>query len=133
MEPDVTIGVVVVVQRAGRFLLIRRAAGVAAPGAWCFVGGAVEPGETQAAAAVREFREEVGGEIRPLRPIWEYVRPDGRLRLHYWEAELISEPLRANPAEVAELRWCAPAEIEALPGVLESNVVFVRTVLLCPD
>ncbi len=126
MEPQVTVGVVAVVERAGRYLLIRRAAGVVAPGAWCFVGGAVEPGETQAAAAVREFREEVGGEIRPVRSLWEYVRPDGRLRLHYWEAELIGGPLRANPAEVAEIGWYTAAEIEALPDVLASNIAFVR-------
>lgn len=35
-------GVVVVVEREGRFLVIRRAASVIAPNAWCFVGGAIE-------------------------------------------------------------------------------------------
>jgi 8-oxo-dGTP pyrophosphatase MutT (NUDIX family) len=127
VEPKVTVGVVVVVERAGRYLLIRRAAGVIAPGAWCFVGGAVEPGETQAEAAVREFREEVGGEVRPLRAVWKYVRPDGGLRLHFWEAELIGEVLQPNPAEVAEIGWYTAAEIEALPDGLASNVAFLRS------
>lgn len=121
-------GVVVVVHRAGRFLMIRRAAGVLAGGCWCFVGGAIEPGETQPDAVVREFAEEVGGHVIPLRKIWEYARPDGKLLLHWWLAELGDEVLRANELEVAEVRWCTLAEIETLPDVLESNVRFVRGV-----
>ena len=76
-------GVVVVGRREGRFLMIRRAPGVLAGGAWCFVGGAIEPGETQPQAVVREFAEEVGGRAQPLRKIWEYTRPDGKLVLHW--------------------------------------------------
>lgn len=46
----------------GRVLMQLRdaRAGVAAPGQWCFFGGAVEPGETLEAAARREFAEETG-------------------------------------------------------------------------
>jgi 8-oxo-dGTP diphosphatase len=132
-DDSVTLGIVVVVQRGDRFLMIRRAAGVPVPGAWCFVGGAIEPGETEEQAVVREFHEEVGGHVRPLNRVWEYLRPDGKLRLFWWQAELLDSrakmnfaPLHANPAEVAELRWCTPEEIEALPGLLESNCEFLR-------
>jgi 8-oxo-dGTP diphosphatase len=121
-------GVVVVVVRDGRLLVIRRSAGVPAGGAWCFVGGAIEPGESQPEAVKREFREEVGGRVRPIERIWEYTRPDGTLKLHWWLAELGSEELRPNPAEVAELRWCTPAELEALPRTLESNLRFLQAV-----
>lgn len=122
-------GVVVVVRRADRFLLIRRAEGVRAGGAWCFVGGAVEAGESQAQAVEREFREEVGGAVRPIRKVWEYESSDGRLRLHWWLAELDAEPLVPNPAEVQELRWCSMSEIERLPELLESNRRFLREVV----
>jgi 8-oxo-dGTP diphosphatase len=118
-------GVVAVVARDGRYLLVRRARGVVAPGAWCFVGGAIEPGETQEQALVREFAEEVGGVIRPVRRIWEYLHPDGRLRLYWWHAELIDADLCPNLAEVAELRWCTPAEMRALPDLLPSNRAFL--------
>ena len=128
----VTLGVVVVVQRGGRLLVIRRAAGVIVPGAWCFVGGAIEPGETEEQAVVREFHEEVGGHVRPLNRVWEYLRPDGKLRLFWWRAELIDDDLHANAAEVAELRWCTPDEIEALPGLLESNREFLRLIRAGP-
>ncbi len=121
-------GIVVVVERAGRYLVVRRSEHVVAPGAWCFVGGAIEPGETQEQAVVREFREEVGGRVRPLRRVWEYVRNDPgapSLRLFWWLVELLDDDLHANPAEVAELRWCTPGEMLALPNLLESNRQFV--------
>ena len=37
-------GVVGVMQRDEKYLVIRRAAGVRAPGAWCFPGGTIEAG-----------------------------------------------------------------------------------------
>ena len=120
-----TEGVVIVVARDGRYLVVRRSSRVVAPGAWCFVGGAIEPGESEQQALVREFREEVGGRISPVRRIWEYVRPDGRLRLYWWSAELLDDDLCPNPAEVAELRWCTPAEMRALPDLLPSNREFL--------
>lgn len=120
-------GVVAVVRRAGRFLLIRRAEGILAGGAWCFVGGGIEPGEPQPDALAREFREETGGAIRPLEKVWEYRRPDGKLLLHWWLAELVDDRFRPDPAEVADLRWCNEAEMRALPWVLESNVEFLES------
>ncbi len=121
-------GVVAVVHCDGRFLVIRRAAHILAGGAWCFVGGAIDAGETPQQAVVREFREEVGGRVRPVRRVWEYVRPDGGLRLEWWLAEWDGGALRPDPAEVAELRWCTAEELEALPGLLDGNIEFVRQV-----
>lgn len=121
-------GVVIVVQQDGRFLLIRRAAGLLAGGAWCFVGGAIQRGETQPEAVAREFAEEVGGHVQPAGKIWEYLRPDGGLLLHWWLARLEQGRLIANPLEVAEIRWCTPDEALSLPDLLESNVHFIQAV-----
>lgn len=118
-------GVVIVVAREGKFLMIRRAPAVRAGNAWCFVGGAIEAGESQELAGVREFREEVGGEIRMVRKIWEYTRPDGGLRLHWWLAELVSEGFTLNASEVTEMQWVALDEARRLPGLLESNAMFL--------
>jgi 8-oxo-dGTP pyrophosphatase MutT (NUDIX family) len=121
-------GVVVVVRRDGRFLLIRRGPGVIVPDAWCFVGGAIEAGESEEGAVVREFREELGGSVRPVRRIWEWDRPDGKLRLYWWLAELTDARFDPNPVEVAEVRWCTAEEIDGLAGVLESNRLFLNAV-----
>jgi len=120
-------GVVAVVRHGNRFLMVRRAPHIAAGGAWCFPGGAIEPGESQQSALVREFREELGAAIRPIARIWGYLRPDGLL-LHWWLAELADQRLQPNPAEVAELRWCTFDEIQALPGILEGNLAFLKAV-----
>ena len=60
-------GAVAVVVRDDRFLVIRRSANVVAPGAFCFPGGGIEAGETEERALVREFREELGATIVPVR------------------------------------------------------------------
>jgi mutator protein MutT len=124
-DVDIREGVVVVVRDGDRYLMIRRAAGILAGGAWCFVGGGIEQGETQEQAVRREFFEEVGGAVRADRRVWEYLRPDGKLRLHWWLAHLESAELRPNPDEVEELRWCRIEEIIKLPNVLESNLAFL--------
>lgn len=122
-----TEGVVIVVFENDRYLMIRRASHILAGGAWCFVGGAIETGETQHDAVIREFREEVNGAVRPIQKVWEYTRPDGLLRLHWWTAELLPGDLTANPAEVAEIRWVTREEIASLDHVLESNLQFLSS------
>ena len=49
--------------RDGRVLAARRTAPASAAGRWEFPGGKVEPGESDAAALVREIDEELGVEI----------------------------------------------------------------------
>ncbi|MBU0640645.1 MAG: NUDIX domain-containing protein [Planctomycetes bacterium] len=126
--PIIKDGVVVVVMQEQRFLMIRRAAGIPAAGWWCFVGGALEPTEAQPEAVIREFREEIGGWVRPIAKIWEHLHCDRSLRLHWWLAQLLEGELRPNPAEVAEVRWCTADEIEALPNLLDGNRLFLREV-----
>ncbi len=121
-------GVVIVVREADRFLMIQRAAGILAGGAWCFVGGGIEAGETQAEAAGREFAEEVGGEVDPLEKVWEWHRPDGGLVLHWWHCRRRPGALLANPAEVAALGWYDLRGARALPDLLDSNRVFLDSV-----
>ncbi len=128
MEVPLIEGVVAVIERDGRLLAIRRAAGVLAGGCWCLPGGAIEPGETQAEALAREVREEVGLEVQPVREIWRWLRPDGRLRLYWWLAHLPDDAPEPTPAasEVAEIRWVRREEFHTLEPVLESNLQFLE-------
>ena len=111
--------------RGGRFLVIRRSRHVVAPGAYCFPGGAIEPGESEEDALTREIREELGARIRPIRRVWQSVTP-WDVALAWWHGELDSDQTIApNPAEVDSVRWLTPDEMAGLQGLLESNLAFL--------
>ena len=62
-------GVVAVVVREARLLVVRRSALVEAPRAYCFPGGGIEPGETESEALRREMVEELAAEVVPVRQL----------------------------------------------------------------
>lgn len=118
-------GVVAVVVRENRLLVIRRSQHVRSPGAYCFPGGGIEPGESQREALRRELNEELNVDVRPVQPVWESVTPWG-VRLAWWQAELESNvPPHPNPTEVESVHWLTTAEMRALPELLESNHHFL--------
>jgi 8-oxo-dGTP pyrophosphatase MutT (NUDIX family) len=121
-------GAVGVAFRDGRMLVIRRARTVVAPLVYCFPGGGIEPGESEEDALVREFHEEVGMLIRPMRRLWQCVTL-WKVELAWWLGELNPEAVPvANPREVASIHWCTPAEMAQLPDLLESNREFLQRV-----
>jgi 8-oxo-dGTP diphosphatase len=119
-------GVVAVLVRDDRLLVIRRSQMVVAPGAFCFPGGGIEPDETEEQALVREIQEELNVAIRPLRRVWQSETP-WRVELAWWLAEFESalEPV-PTPAEVESIHWYTPAEMTLLPELLESNRHFLE-------
>jgi 8-oxo-dGTP pyrophosphatase MutT (NUDIX family) len=118
-------GVVGVVARGDRLLVIRRSQSVEAPGAFCFPGGAIEAGETESDALRREFFEELGAAARPVRRLWR-SRTDWNVDLAWWLAELdTAERLEPRPFEVASAHWLTIGEIRRLPQLLSSNRLFL--------
>ena len=108
-----------------RFLVIRRSQQVRAPGMYCFPGGAIEPGETEQQALVRELAEELAVAGQPVRRLWESVTPWG-VHLAWWLAQ-VDDPaaIVPQPAEVESCHWLTAAEIRLLPQLLASNVQFL--------
>ncbi len=108
--------VAAVIRRDGHVLACRRRPERAAGGLWEFPGGKLEPGESAEAALVREIGEELGIGIRVN---GELTTDDTRvgsrvIRLICLEAELSdAEPTASTDHD--ELRWVAPAELDALP------------------
>src|SRR5881397_319232 len=94
----------------GRFLMVRRSHGVPLPLKVCFPGGGMLIGETQAAACVREAKEELGAFIIPLKPVWRHEFADRPITLFGWLAELQSGTLLPDPLEIAEVLWLSRAE-----------------------
>lgn len=118
-------GVVGVIFREQRLLIIRRSMTVAAPGKLCLPGGGIETGESESEALVREMQEELTIDVQPIRLCWRSVTPWGT-RLAWWLACLEDHitPI-ANPDEVAEVHWMTRDEIRTAKGMLPSLPTFV--------
>ncbi|MBX3396796.1 MAG: NUDIX domain-containing protein [Phycisphaerae bacterium] len=112
------LGVIGVIRREDRLLLIQRSEFVRVPLAWCFPGGEIEPGESQADALIREMREELDAEILPGRLLMTQTKHEGRLILYCWSAQLLSDSIRPNPREVAQFDWLTPVQIRDKDGIL---------------
>jgi 8-oxo-dGTP pyrophosphatase MutT (NUDIX family) len=70
---------------AGRFLLHRRTDNRR----WSLPGGAIEPGESVAAAAERETHEETGYRVHAQRVLGVDSRPDRRQLVHYPDGNVV--------------------------------------------
>lgn len=118
-------GVVIVIIRGERLLVIRRSQYVRAPGTHCFPGGHIEPDESEPDAVRRELREELSVVGEPLRLLWRSVTP-WNVELAWWLAEVSEDaPLVANPLEVEAFHWLTAEEIRRLPNLLASNLEFI--------
>ncbi|HTV32851.1 MAG TPA: NUDIX hydrolase [Methylocella sp.] len=114
------LAVSVAVFRAGRVLLARRGQPPHL-GAFSLPGGLVEVGETLAAAALRELREEVAVEARitGFNQWVESIERDaaGLVCRHYVIASFTGVWLRgeARPGpEAGEILWALPADLDSL-------------------
>lgn len=98
----------------GRLLACRRPPHKHLGGLWEFPGGKVEPGETHAAALVRELQEELGVTVETgavLAPvIHDYGR--GPIRLIPLLCRIVQG--KPHPHEHSELRWCSAGELRTL-------------------
>ncbi len=122
-------GVVFGLRRAdGRWLMVRRAKGCSLPGKIAFPGGGVEAGESHEEAIVREAREELGIEVRPLRPVWQ--TRFGQFTLFGWLAEWIDGELWPAPGEVEEILWLNREEAMGLEDGLATNGDFIAALEL---
>ncbi len=119
------IGVVGVIVREARLLVIQRSATVRAPLKFCFPGGTLEVGESEEQTLVRELSEELGIIAAPHTRLHSSITP-WNVDLRWWQAEVPETvEIRPNPAEVAAIHWCTVPEILALADLLESNRIFL--------
>lgn len=123
--PNPMLGVIGVIRREDRLLVIQRSEFVRVPLAWCFPGGEIEPGESQAEALIREMREELDADVRPGQLLMTQTKHDGRLILYCWSAKLLSDNIRPNPQEVAQFDWLTPAQIREKDGILPGTADIV--------
>ena len=115
MTPNVSriIVTAAVVRRGDRYLVTRRPGGVHLEGFWEFPGGKCEPGEDHESCLRREIDEELGADVRVGRKVFQVAHeyPDRAVELHFFDCELIGEPVARLGQEV---RWVAAGELDTL-------------------
>jgi mutator protein MutT len=101
-----------VIEREGRFLITRRLKHSHMGHLWEFPGGKIEAGESLEQCAVRECREEIAVEVKPLEVLQEiqHEYPEVRVQLYFMRCELISGEPRA--VQCADLAWVLPEELK---------------------
>lgn len=119
---------IAIIRRDDRVMICRRKDEDSFGGYWEFPGGKFEPGETAERCIIREIREELAVDIRPIQAIRVFCHdyPRVRVRLHPFIAEIVQgEP---QLLECAEIRWVKPPEIRGyrFPG---ANRRFVPMVI----
>ena len=112
-----------------KFMICQRPAHKARGLLWEFVGGKVEPGETKAAALVRECREELAVELSVGDVFMEVTHeyPDLTVHLTLFNAAIAEgEPQKLEhndirwitPRQIPDYDFC-PADVEILAKICE--------------
>jgi 8-oxo-dGTP diphosphatase len=99
-----------------RVLLTQRKVGTHLAGTWELPGGKIEPGEDPRDALVRELREELGIEVEVLAPmeVTSHAYPEKHVLLLFFEVRRLPDSPPPRALDVADLRWAAPADLDAL-------------------
>jgi 8-oxo-dGTP pyrophosphatase MutT (NUDIX family) len=125
----ITAASISVFDEQGRILLGKDAE----TGLWTLPGGAIDPNELPADAAIRECFEETGLLVRPDRLIGVFGGPE--FLIHYpngdvtyyttiaFEASVVRGTLEADGDEIETLRFFAQDELEALAVTPSSRVI----------
>ena len=130
-----TIAAVGVLQKASRFLVIKRSQQVIAPGKFCFPGGRVEEGESVQDTLHREFFEETSLRVKAVREVWVSIT-SWKCKVHWWLVTPSSphnmknvEP-KHNELEVESIHWMTIEEMLSNNQLLESNRLFLERINL---
>ncbi len=107
-----------------RVLIAERPAGKHMAGRWEFPGGKVAPGETEAAALVRELREELGVAVTACRPFMRlsHEYDDRVVELSMWVVDEFSGEAVGLDGQL--LKWVA-VEMLGEEDILEADAPFV--------
>jgi 8-oxo-dGTP diphosphatase len=115
--------------RDERLLVAQRTRPPALAGRWELPGGRVEPGEDEAAAVVRECREELATEVVPDGRVGTDLPIDvGVLRVHL--ARPVPEAPEPKALEHAAVRWVGAAEVAGVDWVDADRAVVADLVRL---
>ena len=111
MDRKITEVVAALIWDGPRFMICQRPAHKARALLWEFVGGKVEPGETNEQALIRECREELAVTIAVQEAFMTVVHeyPDITVRLTLFDAVIVDGA--PQKLEHNDIQWITPAQI----------------------
>ncbi len=100
--------------RDGCYLIRQRPAGTVYQGYWEFPGGKCQDGESPAAAASRECREETGldVQVQSLLRVVEHRYPHGWVEMHFYRCTIHER--QADPDPGTGFQWVPIEELTSL-------------------
>jgi 8-oxo-dGTP pyrophosphatase MutT (NUDIX family) len=142
------IDVHVILRRAGKILLLRRAGNVYASGQLCLPSGHLEEGENILEAGIRETKEETGIALDPAtlrlalsihqrNPRTTHTRIGFAFEPGHWDGE----PVIGEPAKCSQLVWADPSSLPsntvqytaAIIGAIQRGATFCTQRLVTPS
>jgi 8-oxo-dGTP pyrophosphatase MutT (NUDIX family) len=116
-----------VIRRGDLLLLCRRPAHKRHGGLWEFPGGKAEVNESDALAAARELREELGVRLVGASPaVFEIADPGSPYVIAFVPVEIAGEPV---PTEHSGIVWGRPSELATL-SLAPSDQAFLEWLLV---
>lgn len=100
-----------VIERDGRFLITKRLKHSHLGHLWEFPGGKIEPGETVEDCAIRECKEEIDVDVKPLRLLQElhHDYPEVSVHLYFVLCDFVGGEPKA--VYCADWKWVRPEEL----------------------
>lgn len=100
-----------IIRKDGKMLIAQRAADDECPLMWEFPGGKIEAGETPEQCIVREIKEELNLDIRPIGVFMRivYHLEDKRIPITFFDAAITGGEMRLNVH--ADVKWIKEEEI----------------------
>lgn len=119
-----------VVEEAGRWLVNRRVSADALDGLWEFPGGGVHIGESPENAAVRECREEVGLQVKPIGslPVVSHRYDHGNVQLHPILCQVVAVEAASCDPNIGSVRWVSLAELQSLAMPSANSLIVAELV-----
>jgi len=102
-----------ILQKEGKYLLVQEKL-PKAYGKWNLPAGHVDPGESTAAAAVREVQEETGLTVAVDKEVFSEAIPERGREFHIFAAKIVGGTLVVQPDEIMDAQWFSLDEIYQL-------------------
>lgn len=118
--------IAIVLKQNDSFLLVKRAKKGKAEDYWCPITGAIEEGESQEQAVVREASEEMGIGVEPIEKVWECYTEDMQYLLHWWSARLTDNRITVNPQEVKAYQWVTYEQMQNIGKMFNADLQFFK-------